>query len=57
MRWNCLVLLALLAWTVLPGCEKAPAPAKQLSADEEQKLQQQLEKARHAEGGAQKAAK
>lgn len=57
MRWNCLVLLALLAWTVLPGCGKAPPPAKQLSADEEQKLQQQLEKARQAEGGAQKVAK
>lgn len=57
MRWTCLVLLALLTWTVLPGCGKSPAPAKQLSADEEQKLQQQLEKARRAEGGAQKPAK
>lgn len=57
MRWMCLLLLALLTWTVLPGCDKAPAPAKPLSADQEQKLQQQLEKARQAEGGAQKSAK
>lgn len=53
MRCLGLILLAVLTWTTLSGCGKAP-PAKTLPADEEQKLQQQLQKARQAEGGAQK---
>lgn len=56
MRFLGLILLVVLTWTTLPGCGKAP-PTKPLAADEEQKLQQQLEKARQAEGGAKKAAK
>lgn len=55
MRRFCLVLLAALSWTTLAGCQKSTAPTGPLSPDQERKMQEQLQKARHAEGAAQKA--
>ncbi len=56
MRWVRLVLLIVLMWVTVPGCGKTPPPAKPLTSDQEQKLQQQLEKARQAEGASQRKA-
>ena len=55
MRRFCLVLLAVLSWTMLAGCQKSTGPAGPLSPDQERKMQEQLQKARQAEGAAQKA--
>jgi len=52
-----LVLLGVLSWWGLAGCQKSAGPTGPLSPDQERKVQEQLQKARQAEGAAQKAAK
>lgn len=47
------LLVALLSGTTLLGCGGSSAP-KPLSADQERQVQEQLQKARQAEGAAQK---
>lgn len=56
MRAFCFLLLALWSGTTLLGCGGSSAP-KPLSADQERQVQEQLQKARQAEGAAQKPAK
>ena len=49
MRWFCFLLLVALGWTTLVGCQRTGSPPP-LSAEQERQLEEQLDKARQAEG-------